>query len=208
MGGMKEPTFKINPRFRFTTKHLSVVWHCVDKLTVVCEAAMKIQDRFVFQDNGGVDLLAQYHNGILDMIYHDSTDFETKKIQQWLRELMRDTILRVAKVILPARVKYWENIKGLHGTGVTIKRLRKNVLGQCSYSNHITLQPFLVIFKQGWTDGVILHEMAHYKYKHHRKSFWHCLSTLIGEDSKMAKVKDDIAMSPYYNYYLYLTKNK
>lgn len=98
-------------------------------------------------------------------------------------------------------------MKGIHGTGVTVKRLRKNVLGQCSYSNYITLQPFLVIFKQEWTDGVILHEMAHYKYKHHRKSFWDFLSTLIGKDSRLAKVKDDIALSPYYNYYLYLTKN-
>lgn len=204
---MKEPTFKINPRFRLTTKYLSVVWHRIDKITVECEAAMKISDRFVFQDKGCVDLLAQYHDGVLDMIYHDATDFETKKIQKWLRELMRDTILRVAKVILPARVKYWENMKGLHGTGVTVKRLRKNVLGQCSYSNHITLQPFLVIFKQDWADGVILHEMAHYKYKHHRKSFWNFLSTLIGKNSELTKAKDDIAMSPYYNYYLYLTKN-
>lgn len=37
---MKEPTFKINPRFRLTTNHLSVVWHCVDKFTVECEAAI------------------------------------------------------------------------------------------------------------------------------------------------------------------------
>lgn len=204
---MKEPTFKINPRFRLTTKHLSVVWHCVDKLTIECEAAIDIPDRFIYKDKSKVELLAQYHDWILYMIYHDSTDFETKKIQKWLRELMRDTILRVARIELPARVKYWENLKGLHGTGVTVKRLRKNVFGQCSHSNHITLQPFLVIFKQEWADGVILHEMAHYKYKHHRKSFWNFLSILIGEDSKLAKVKDDIAMSPYYNYYLYLTKN-
>lgn len=34
MGGIKEPTFKINPRFRLTKKHLSVVWHCVDKFTL------------------------------------------------------------------------------------------------------------------------------------------------------------------------------
>lgn len=199
---MKEPTFKINPRFRLTTKYLSVVWHCIDKITVECEAAMKISDRFVFQDKGCVDLLAQYHDGVLDMIYYDATDFETKKIQKWLRELMRDTILCVARIELPARVKYWENLKGLHGTGVTVRRLRKNVLGQCSHGNHITLQPF----KQEWTDGVILHEMAHYKYKHHRKPFWNFLSTLIGKDSRLAK-KDDIALSPYYNYYLYLTKN-
>lgn len=128
MGSVKESTFKINPRFRLTTKYLSVVWHCVDKLTLDCEAALEIPDRFVFQDKNGVELLVQYHDGILDMIYHDSTDFETKKIQKWLRELIHDTILRIAKVVLPARVKYWENMKGLHGSGVTVKRLRKNVL--------------------------------------------------------------------------------
>lgn len=204
---MKEPTFKINPRFRLTTKHLPVVWHCVDRFTVECEAAIDIPDRFIYKDKTDVELLAQYHDGMLVMIYTDSTHFETRKIQKWLRELMRDTILRVAKVTLPARVKYWENMKGLHGTGVTVKRLRKNILGQCSHSNHITLQPFLVIFKQEWADSVILHELAHYKYKHHRKSFWNFLSTLIGKDSKLAKLKDDIALSPYYDYYLYLTKN-
>ena len=79
MGGIKEPTFKINPRFRLTTKHLSVVWHCVDKLTLECEAALKIPDRFVYQYKNTVELLVQYHDGILDMIYHDSTDFETRK---------------------------------------------------------------------------------------------------------------------------------
>ena len=161
----------------------------------------------MYQDKNCVELLVQYHDGLLDMIYHDATNFETKKIQKWLRELMRDTVLRVAKEILPARVRYWENMKGLHGTGVTVKRLRKNVLGYCTFNNHIALQSFLVIFKQEWMDSVILHEMTHYKYKHHRKSFWKFLSTLTGKDSRLAKVKDDIAMSPYYNYYLYLTKN-
>ena len=205
---MKGPTFKINPRFRLTTKHLSVVWHCVDRFTLECEAAIMMPDRFVYQDKTGTELMAQYHNGVLDMIYHDTIDFEARKIQKWLRELMRDVILRVAKEVLPARDKYWENMKNLYGSGVTVKRLRKNVLGYCTFHNHIALQPFLVIFKQEWMDGVILHEMAHYKHKHHRQSFWNFLSSLIGEDSKMAKAKDDIAMYPYYNYYLYLTKNK
>ena len=98
MGGIKEPTFKINPRFRLTTKHLSVVWHCVDKFTLECEAALKIPDRFVFQDKNSVELLVQYHDGILDMIYHDSTDFETRKIQKWLRELMREPYSELLKL--------------------------------------------------------------------------------------------------------------
>ena len=65
MGGIKEPTFKINPRFRLTTKHLSVVWHCVDRFTLECEAALKIPDRFVFQYKNSVELLVLYHDGIL-----------------------------------------------------------------------------------------------------------------------------------------------
>ena len=31
--------------------------------------------------------------------------------------------------------------------------------------------------------------------------------SMVASRLKMAKVKDDIEMSPYYNYYLYLTKN-
>ena len=82
---MKEPTFKINPRFRLTTKHLSVVWHCVDRFTLECEATIIMSDRFVYQDKTGVELLVQYHDGVLDMIYHDATDFETRKIQKYCR---------------------------------------------------------------------------------------------------------------------------
>lgn len=207
MGSLKEPTYKINPNLRLKTKYLSVAWHCVDSATLECEASIDVPDRYAYRTRQSVQILVEYHDGIIYMIYGSDTDFTPKPIQKWLRELFRDIILRVAKNVLPKRVAYWEQQKGLKGSGVTVKRLRKNILGQCSFSNHITLQPFLVIFKQEWMDGVILHEMAHYKHKHHRKSFWDYLSKLIGEDSMMAKVKDDIALSAYYNYYLYLTKN-
>lgn len=208
MGSVKQPTFKINPRFRLTTRHLSVVWHIVDRETLQCESFITMPDRYILSGNNGAEIIVQYHEGMMDMIYHHDTDFESRKTQKWLRELFRDTILRIARKVLPERVRYWENLKGIHGTGVSVKRLRKNILGYCTFHNHIALQPFLVIFRQEWMDGVILHEMAHYKYKHHRKSFWDYLSTLLSKDSKMASVKDDIAMSPYYEYYLYLTKNK
>lgn len=208
MASVKGPTFKINPKFRLTTTHLSVAWYLVDKDTLSCEASIAMPDRYVLSSRNGVEIIVQYHDGVMDMIYHSETDFESRKTQKWLRELFRDTILRVAEDVLPKRVKYWENLKGIHGTGVTVKRLRKNILGYCTFQNHIVLQPFLVIFRQEWMDEVILHEMAHYKYKHHRKSFGDYLSTLLGKDSKMAKAKNDIAYSPYYQYCLYLTKNK
>jgi len=180
----------------------------VDRETLQCESFITMPDRYILNGKNGAEIIVQYHEGMMDMIYHHDTDFESKKTQKWLRELFRDTILRIARKVLPERVRYWENLKGIHGTGVSVKRLRKNILGYCTFHNHIALQPFLVIFRKEWMDGVILHEMAHYKYKHHRKSFWDYLSTLLGKDSKMASVKNDIALSPYYEYYLYLTKNK
>lgn len=138
MARVKEPTFKINPNFRLTTKHLSVAWHYVDKLKIESESVLPMSDLFMFHDNGSVELLAQYYDGILNMIYYDATDFESKKTQKWLRGLLGGAL-------------------------------------QIQTSLQIILEfPF----------------------------------NPIGKDSQLAKVKDAIAMSPYYNYYLYLTKNQ
>lgn len=79
-------------------------------------------------------------------------------------------------------------------------------MGQCTFDNIIELPPMLLIFKTEWLDGVILHEMAHFTHKHHRKSFWNKLTELLGQGSNLAKVKDDIALAPYYAYYQYLMK--
>lgn len=111
MASMKEPTFKINPKFRLTTQYLSVKWHLIDKETMQCEASIVMPDRYVLAGKNGVEILVQYHDGIMDMIYHPSTDFESNRIQKWLRELFRDTILRIAKDVLPERVRYWEKSK-------------------------------------------------------------------------------------------------
>ena len=39
----------------------------------------------------------------------------------------------------------------------------------------------------------MLHEMAHLRHHHHRKSFWQFLSVLLGEDATAEKMKNDLA---------------
>ena len=97
----------------------------MNSATLECEAAIELPDRYVYLRLNIPELLCQYNNGVLDMVYIPTTEFSTKSIQKWLRELFRDIILKVAKKVLPQRVRYWENLKGLKGTGVTVKRLRK-----------------------------------------------------------------------------------
>ena len=55
-------------------------------------------------------------------------------------------------------------------------------------------------------DETILHEMAHIKYHHHRKSFWNYLSILLGSDAKEKKMLYDIAISKYWEFYTFLMK--
>lgn len=195
----------INPSFRLRSAYLSVSWHEVDHATLQAEGALDSPGRTVLTAKGSVAVISEFHDSQLDIIYHPLTEFDTPGLQKWLRRLMRDVITSRAREILPARVRYWERQKGLHGKGVVVKKLRKNILGCCTADNEIHLPPFLVIFKQEWMDGVILHEMAHYIHKHHRQPFWDYLSQLMGTDARKADAKTDIALSSYFDYYCYLT---
>lgn len=111
-----------------------------------------------------------------------------------------------ANDVLPQRLHELELQKQLFSKGVSVKKLRKGVLGQCTHTNYISFSPIIVIFPPEMMDDVILHEMAHLKYHHHRKSFWRFLSELIGENSEQQKVVQDIALSKYWDFYTFLMK--
>jgi predicted metal-dependent hydrolase len=200
--------YKINPNFRLSTRYLSVAWHIVDRDVIAFEAAIAREGRFVYTFRKAAHVIVQWYIGQVDIIYHKDTDFEAASLQKWLRATIRGIILSRAQEILPERVRYWEEKTGLHGKGVKVHRFTKKWLGYCTGDNEIHLQPFLVIFKQEWMDGVILHEMAHYKHKHHRKAFWDFLSSLANYDSVLVDAKHQAAMAPYYEYYVYLTAQR
>lgn len=200
------PEFLINPSFRLSSRYLSVRWHTVPADILEAEGAFELPGRHILCVDGKVEVIVQHSVDTLDAIYSPDSDFSSPDLQEKLRKVFKLIITTRANEILPARVRYWENLTGLHGNGVKVIRMRKNILGCCTSTNEIHLPPYLVIFKEEWMDGVILHEMAHYRFKHHRKPFWDFLSQLIGADSRKAKVKDDIALSPYYEYYCYLTR--
>ena len=63
-----------------------------------------------------------------------------------------------------------------------------------------------MIFPQEMMDDVILHEMAHLKYLHHRKPFWDFLSKLIGMDARKQKLVNDAVLSKYWDLYVFLMK--
>ena len=150
-------------------------------------------------------MLRDDHSG-LDLLYSESTQFENLRLQSWLRINIRDQIIVRAKEVLPQRFHEIEAIKHIKAKGVRVKKLRRRILGQCNTFKIISLSPVLVIFPIDFLDMVILHEMAHLKYMHHRKTFWAYLSQLINDDAKQQNELRDIVLSKYIDLYDFLMK--
>lgn len=201
------PPFRINPNFRLNTPHFRFSWYMADINTLRQEAAVLSDERKVYQTSSQcvVCMLSPNHD-TLDIVYAENTNFGNLRLQRWLRETIRDEITARAKIVLPPRLREFEKKHNLYGNRVFVKKLRGNIMGCCNSYNDITLMPGLIIMPQPLIDSVILHEMVHYKHKHHRKSFWNFLSQLLGEDAEMQKRAMDLVLSKYWQQIKYLMR--
>ena len=197
------PRYWINPKFRLNFPSFSVEWHLCD----ICDLELNElydKERLVYgYGMNCIHAIVREGNSGLDFLYTNQTKFENIRVQKWLRETIRDHIVQRAKKVLPQRLHELESLHNLYANGIVVKKLRKGILGQCTHSNYIRLSP---IFPNRLMDVVILHEMAHLKYHHHRKSFWNYLSMLIGEDAEQQNKIQDMAVSKYWDFYLFLMK--
>lgn len=203
----KEPQFWINPNFRLNSPHFRFAWFKADMTVLRQEAMIMSVERKVYQTSTQcVVCMIKPDHSSLDIVYADNTKFDNFRLQKWLRETIRDEIIQRAKIVLPCRLRELERTHKLFGNRVLVKKLRGNIMGCCSVYNDISLIPGLIIMPQALIDSVILHEMAHYKHKHHRKSFWNFLSQLLGEDAKTQKEAMDIVLSKYWLQIKFLMK--
>ena len=200
------PRYWINPKFRLNFPFFSVEWHLCD----ICDLELNElydKERLVYgYGMNCIHVIVREGNAGLDFLYTNKTKFENIRVQKWLRETIRDHIVQRAKKVVPQRLHELESLHNLYANGIVVKKLRKGILGQCTLSNYIRLSPIIVIFPNRLMDVVILHEMAHLKYHHHRKSFWNYLSMLIGEDAEQQNKIQDMAVSKYWDFYLFLMK--
>lgn len=203
----RQPRYWINPNFRLRFPLFSIEWHlCYHQdLLFDCREDSLFRKTFRSKNSVATLIINEIHSKV-DILYSEQTDFENLKLQKWFRENIKEQIIMRANDVLPQRLHELELQKQLFSKGVSVKKLRKGVLGQCTHTNYISFSPIIVIFPPEMMDDVILHEMAHLKYHHHRKSFWRFLSELIGENSEQQKVVQDIAISKYWDFYTFLMK--
>lgn len=202
----KTGQFFINENMRLNSRYFCLLMHKVDYDILLLESRFSKPGREIYSKSGICSVMTEFDGKYLEIFYSEKTIWSNKLLQSWLRKTLKEKILEVAGRVLPARLHYWEAQKGLKAKSVGVKRLRKNALGCCSFDGHISLSPKILLIPESYMDSVILHEMAHLRYPHHRKSFWDFLSQLLGEDSNMQRVKMDIDMGIRYFYLDYIMK--
>lgn len=203
----RQPRYWINPNFRLRFPLFCIEWHLCEHQDLLFDFRNDSLFRKTFRSKDNVStLIVNEAHSKVDILYSEKTDFQNLRLQKWFRENIKEQIVMRANDVLPHRLHELELQKQLFSKGVSVKKLRKGVLGQCTHTNYISFSPIIVIFPLEIMDDVILHEMAHLKYHHHRKSFWRFLSELIGENSEQQKVVQDIALSKYWDFYTFLMK--
>lgn len=202
----KELPYLINPNFRLSSQYLHVDWYLVDNDILQTEAVLSDLQN-IYRAGSICSLIAIRNNQQLHIIYSEQTEWDNRRLQNWIRITIRDYIISIANQVLPTRLHYWEREKNLYARQVKVVKLKKNTLGLCySCDKTICLSPRIILLPEHDMDCIILHEMAHLKYRRHPKKFWNFLSLLIGEDASNQKVESDLRMYRFYSYSEYLMK--
>ena len=81
-----------------------------------------------------------------------------------------------------------EHLAGKHG--FTYNRVfirnQKTRWGSCSHKNNISLNMKIIRLPEELMDYVILHELAHTRFKNHGNDFWAMMNRLVGNGKSMA----------------------
>ena len=103
-------------------------------------------------------------NDNLTLYYHtyDSTLF-LKQIDRFYKEK--------AMSVIPSLVEKWADKMNLHPHEIKFRKTKRQ-WGSCSAKNILSFNTMLVKLPLDVIEYVIVHELAHIKYKHHQRSFW------------------------------------
>lgn len=85
-----------------------------------------------------------------------------------------------AKEYIPERTAYWSKVTGLEPAYVKITSAKKRY-GSCNGKNGICFSFRLMVFPEKAIDYVIVHELAHIKYKNHSAQFYDLIERYIPE---------------------------
>ena len=88
-----------------------------------------------------------------------------------IREEDKPLYVKQAKAILPAKIDYYAKRMGVRPTGLTVTSARTR-FGSCSGKDRLSFSWRLMAYPEAAIDYVVVHELAHIRYKDHSRAFY------------------------------------
>jgi predicted metal-dependent hydrolase len=115
----------------------------------------------------------QYHTFVPDLLYRHIDRFYKEK----------------AEAFIPPLVESWAERMNL-SYGTIRFRKTKRQWGSCSSKNDLSFNTMLMKLPKETIEYVIVHELAHIRYKHHQKHFWQLVEkTMPGYQKQIALLR-------------------
>ena len=106
------------------------------------------------------------------------TRFNDSDIQEWLRKVIRNTMAKAARAVLPQRLEALARKHGFSYSRCTLRDVHTR-WGSCSSRGSINLSIYLMMLPDELVDYVILHELCHTVEMNHSERFWTLLDKAV-----------------------------
>ena len=120
------------------------------------------------------DFKVMLSEGILSVFCPADTNFEEEKVQQLLKNILKNVCRHEAKRVLPARLIQLARQYKFTCTGVKINSSRTH-WGSCTGQKSINLSLSLMQLPWHLIDYVLLHELCHTVEMNHSERFWNLM---------------------------------
>lgn len=104
-----------------------------------------------------------------------------------LNERQVSALKEKAKEVLPQRIAYYSALTGLIPAGIKITSAEKR-FGSCNAKDSLCFSFRLMLYPPEAVDYVVVHELAHIRYKNHGKQFYALIAQVLPDYKKRERL--------------------
>ncbi|WP_280749193.1 SprT family zinc-dependent metalloprotease [Parabacteroides sp. PF5-9] len=154
----------------------------LDETTTLQTATFRLSIQRGQQSKASITL----HDGLLTVICPQHIRFEEERVQEWLREVLKNVFRREAKRVLPERLSRLAQQYRFSYSGVRINSSQTR-WGSCSTRRSINLSLYLMQLPWHLIDYVLLHELCHTVEMNHSERFWQLMDQVTDGKAKQLR---------------------
>ncbi len=104
-----------------------------------------------------------------------------------IREEDKALYVKRAREILPAKIDRYAKRMGVQPAGLTVTSARTR-FGSCSGQNRLSFSWRLMAYPEAAVDYVVVHELAHIRYKDHSRAFYDFIESVLPDYRDRIKI--------------------